>query len=73
MKKPKLLTFQIGTKRRLIVTMGYNDQGICPGSFFKPIVDWKIDDPKGKPIGKVREIRDEIERKVQNLIAEQTR
>ncbi len=71
MNKPKLLTFQMTQEADLIVTMGCNDQGICPGPFFKPTVDWKLDDPKGKPIEKVREIMDEIERKVQNLIAEQ--
>ena len=73
MNKPKLLTFQMVQDADLIVTMGCNDQGICPGPFFKPTVDWKLEDPKGEPIEKVREIRDEIERRVQNLIAEQTR
>lgn len=73
MNKPKLLTFQMAQDADLIVTMGCNDQGICPGPFLKPTVDWKLEDPKGKPIEKVREIRDEIERRVQNLIAEQTR
>jgi arsenate reductase len=73
MNKPKLLTFQMAQDADLIVTMGCDDQGICPGPFFKPTVDWKLEDPKGKLIEKVREIRDEIERKVQNLIAEQTR
>lgn len=72
LNKPKLLTYQMAQDADLIVTMGCNDQGICPGPFFKPTVDWKLDDPKGKPIEKVREIRDEIERRVQNLIAEQT-
>ena len=72
MNKPKLLTYQMAQDADLIVTMGCNDQGICPGPFFKPTVDWKLEDPKGKPIEKVREIRDEIERRVQNLIAEQT-
>ncbi len=55
----------------LIVTMGCNDQGICPGPFFKPTVDWKLEDPKGKPIEKVREIRDEIERRVQKLVTDE--
>ena len=68
--KPKLLTFQMANDSDLIVTMGCNDQGICPGPFFKPTVDWKLEDPKGKPIEKVREIRDEIERLVENLIRE---
>jgi len=67
--KPKLLTFQMGQDADLIVTMGCNDQGICPGPFFKPTVDWKLEDPKGKPIEKVREIRDDIESRVQELIA----
>ena len=70
MNKPKMLTFQMLQDADLIITMGCNDQGICPGPFFKPTVDWKLDDPKGKPIEKVREIRDEIERRVQGLIAE---
>ena len=73
MNKPKLLTFQMAQDADLIVTMGCDDQGICPGPFFKPTVDWKLEDPKGKLIEEVREIRDEIERRVQNLIAEQTR
>ena len=70
MNKPKLLTFQMAQDADLIITMGCNDQGICPGPFFKPTIDWKLEDPKGKTIEKVREIRDEIERKVQQLITE---
>jgi len=72
MNKPKLLTYQMAQDADLIVTMGCNDQGICPGPFFKPTVDWKIEDPKGKPIEKVREIRDDIERRVQKLITEES-
>ena len=71
MNKPKLLTFQMAQDADLIVTMGCNDQGICPGPFFKPTVDWKLEDPKGKPIEKVREIRDDIERRVQKLVADE--
>jgi len=70
--KPKLLTFQMAQDADLIVTMGCNDQGICPGPFFKPTIDWKLEDPKGKPIEKVREIRDDIERRVQKLIIEES-
>ena len=68
--KPKLLTFEMAQNADLIVTMGCNDQGICPGPFFKPTVDWKLEDPKGKSIEKVREIRDEIERLVQKIARE---
>lgn len=48
----------------LVVTMGCNDQGICPGPFFKPTIDWKLEDPKGKSIEKVQESEDEIDHKV---------
>ncbi len=69
--KPKLLNFQMAQDADLIITMGCNDQGICPGPFFKPTIDWKLEDPKGKPIEKVREIRDEIQRRVKQLVDEQ--
>ena len=68
--KPKLLTYQMAQDADLIVTMGCSDQGICPGPFFKPTIDWKLEAPKGHNAEKVREIRDEIERLVLKLIAE---
>jgi arsenate reductase (thioredoxin) len=67
---PKLLTFKMAQEADLIITMGCNDQGICPGPFFIPTIEWKLEDPKGKPIEKVREIRNQIERQVQDLIKE---
>jgi len=69
--KPKLISAKMAMDVDLIVTMGCNDQGICPGPFFKPAIDWRLEDPKGKPIEKVREIRDEIERLVQALVAKE--
>lgn len=69
--KPKLITAQMAITADLIVTMGCNDQELCPGPFFKPQIDWSLEDPKGKPIEKVRAIRDEIEQKVRELIGEQ--
>ncbi len=36
--------------------------------FFKPTIDWKLEDPKGKTIEKVREIRDGIEERIKELI-----
>jgi protein-tyrosine-phosphatase len=71
--KPKQLTFQMAQDSDLIVTMGCNAYGICPGPFFKPTIDWKLEDPKGKPIEKVREIRDDIEQRVKDLIGQQSR
>ncbi len=70
--KPKLITAKMAQEVDLVVTMGCNDQGNCPGPFFKPTIEWKLEDPKGKPLEKVREIRDEIEFKIKQLIAQQT-
>jgi protein-tyrosine-phosphatase len=67
--KPKQLTTQMAMDADLIVTMGCNAVGICPGPFFKVSIDWKLDDPKDQPIEKVRLIRDEIERRVKQLLA----
>ena len=69
--KPKLITAQMAMEADLIVTMGCSAQGICPGPFFKPTIDWKLEDPKDKPIEKVREIRDSIEQLVRRLVDEQ--
>jgi arsenate reductase len=67
-KKPKEITAKMAMDADLIVTMGCSAQGICPGPFFKPTIEWKLEDPKDKPIEKVREIRDEIERLVIGLL-----
>ena len=49
------------------VSMGCIDQTECPAVFLGNFQDWGIEDPKGKPIEKVREIRDKIEEKVKEL------
>jgi protein-tyrosine-phosphatase len=70
MNKPQLLNFQMAQEADLIVTMGCNDQGICPSPLFKPTIDWKLADPKGKPLEETRNIRDEIEQLAKKLINE---
>ena len=66
--KPKLITNQMVQEADVIIVMGCSADGFCPAPLLNKVVDWGIEDPKGKPIGKVREIRDEIERKVRMLI-----
>jgi len=68
LNKPKLITAQMAMDSDLIITMGCDDQGVCPGPFFKPTIEWHLQDPKGKPIEKIREIRDQIEQQVQELL-----
>jgi protein-tyrosine-phosphatase len=53
-----------------IIVMGCSAQGFCPAPLLNKVIDWEIEDPKDKPIEKVRDIRDEIERRVKKLIEE---
>ena len=64
---PKILTNEIITDSVLSVNMGCMDKTECPAVFMRDSVDWNIEDPKGKSIDKVREIRDDIEQKVREL------
>ena len=50
-----------------IINMGCMDKNFCPTLFIPKVIDWGIDDPKDKPIEKVRKIRDEIERRIKEL------
>jgi len=52
----------------VVVTMGCGDA--CPYIPGKRYVDWQLDDPHGRPIERVREIRDEIGRRVEQLAHE---
>ena len=70
--KPKMLTMQMVKAADLIITMGCGAVDLCPGPFFKESIDWQLEDPKDKSIEKVREIRDEIERKIKQLVAQQS-
>jgi protein-tyrosine-phosphatase len=70
--KPKLITNQMVQEADTIIVMGCSAEGFCPAPLLNKVVDWEIEDPKGKPIEKVREIRDEIERKVKLLLDQNT-
>ena len=70
--KPKLLTTEMIEEADYVVTMGCRVEDICPKPLIvkmeKKLVDWHIDDPKGKPIEDVRKIRSEIETRVIELL-----
>jgi protein-tyrosine-phosphatase len=67
-KKPRLVNTQMVQEADIVIVMGCSAQGFCPAPLLKKVVDWGIEDPKGKHIEKVREIRDEIERRVKEII-----
>lgn len=66
-QKPKVLTNEIIRDSILSVNMGCMDKTECPALFMKNIVDWNIEDPKGKSLDQVRKIRDKIEQKVREI------
>ena len=63
---PQKLTPQLAQQAQVLVTMGCGDK--CPYVPGARIEDWPLPDPKGQPIQRVREIRDEIRRRVADLI-----
>jgi len=67
-EQPKLLTTEAVQESDVVITMGCGDT--CPVFPGKRYLDWQLDDPAGLPAEKIRPIRDEIERRVQQLIVE---
>ena len=67
-QKPKELTEDMMRNSTKIINMGCMDKDFCPTLFVPKVVDWGIEDPKDKPIEKVREIRDEIERRIKEAV-----
>jgi arsenate reductase len=64
---PQLLTDQLATGARLLITMGCGDA--CPLVPGLRRDDWPLEDPKNKPLPRVREIRDEIRGRVVDLLS----
>jgi arsenate reductase len=69
MNKSKIITEDMIRSSAKAVNMGCMDQSECPMLFMNSVVDWGIEDPKGKPIEKVRQIRDDIETRVKEIAA----
>jgi arsenate reductase len=67
-RHPKLLTEEMIDSADRIITMGCMDDPACPAVLAEE--DWGIDDPAGAPVPKVRQIRDEIARRVRKLLRE---
>jgi arsenate reductase len=68
---PRLLTNDMINDASLVVTMGCSVEEACPRPMLakmqKKLVDWDLEDPKGKTVEQVRKIRDEIELRVTAL------
>jgi protein-tyrosine-phosphatase len=70
---PKLVTLDMMRSADQVVSMGcgVSTEAVCPAALV-PTEDWGIEDPEGKQIEKVREIRDLIKARVEKLIEETT-
>jgi arsenate reductase (thioredoxin) len=62
---PAKLTPELARQAQVLVTMGCGDE--CPYVPGTRRDDWPLEDPKGKPVEKVREIRDKVRNRVQAL------
>ena len=65
---PKPLTDEVVRAADVVITMGCGD--VCPLYPGKRYEDWELDDPAGQPVEKVRQIRDDICRHVEQLLSE---
>ena len=65
-ERPKILTDQAVRVSDVVITMGCGDT--CPFYPGKRYEDWVLDDPAGKGVESVRPIRDEIRRRVDDLL-----
>jgi len=68
-QRPKIIAEDMIRQSTARVNMGCIERRSCPTLFIHNVLDWNIEDPKGEPLVKVREIRDEIESRVKELVA----
>ena len=67
-RRPQRLTAELAERADVVVTMGCGDA--CPYIPGKRYLDWELADPKGRPLDEVRATRDDILRRVTELVRE---
>jgi protein-tyrosine-phosphatase len=68
-QKSKEITEDMMRNSFKTVNMGCMDKESCPTLFLPNVIDWNLEDPRDKPIEKVREIMHEVEQRVKELVA----
>ena len=66
---PQKLTDALAATASVLITMGCGEA--CPVVPGVRREDWPLEDPKGKPVERVREIREDIRKRVVELISEE--
>lgn len=69
-EKPTVLDEELAKSAEIGITMGCEVEDECPVLFTPVKEDWNIDDPRGEPKEKYRKTRDEIKRKIEELVGE---
>jgi arsenate reductase len=64
---PRKLTDELARGATMLVTMGCGEE--CPVVPGLRREDWPLEDPKGKPVERVREIRDDVRARIADLLA----
>jgi len=66
---PRLLSDELAASATLLITMGCGDR--CPAIPGLRRDDWPLEDPKGQSLARVREIRDDVQRRVVELLRQE--
>lgn len=69
-RTPRAVTADELADADVVVTMGCSAEGVCPATWRGDARDWDLDDPHGTPVEATREIRDDVERRVDALLDE---
>ena len=67
-RRPQALTHELAEQADVVVTMGCGDE--CPYIPGRRYIDWDLQDPAGLPLDEVRALRDDIARRVNELVLE---
>jgi protein-tyrosine-phosphatase len=67
-RRPQRLSTELAEQADVVVTMGCGDA--CPYIPGTRYLDWDLEDPKGRPVDEVRATRDDIARRVEQLVEE---
>ncbi|HKO41079.1 MAG TPA: arsenate reductase ArsC [Nitrososphaeraceae archaeon] len=71
-QKSKELTEEMIRESNKVVNMGCMNKNFCPTIWLPKVIEWNLEDPKGKSIEEIRQIRDEIEKKVKEIVVAET-
>ena len=68
-RTPQKLTDELARGAQMLITMGCGEQ--CPVVPGLRRDDWPLEDPKAKPIARVRQIRDDVRTRVLTLLRQE--